>query len=142
MPLPLLIIPVAVFAVSQALKILIKTYKEPFEFSHLTAYGGWPSAHTSFVTSAAVIALIEDGWNSAVFVLAVVFLIIIIRDALGIRMHLSEHGRALNKIVKESHDLNENGYKWLGERLGHTPWEIIGGLIVGVVVTLLMYAIF
>ena len=141
MVFPLIIIPILVYAVAHGIKILIKTYKEPFKWSHLTAYGGMPSAHTATLTSAAMIAGLYAGWNSAVFVLAVVMLVIIIRDALGLRMHLSEHSKALNKIVKESNELDTNNYKSLGERLGHTPTEVVGGLIAGVIVTYIAYLI-
>ncbi len=142
MEILLLFVPIIAFAVAQGTKILIKTYKEPFKLSHLAAYGGMPSGHTALTTSAAITAGLYAGWNSPVFVVAVVLLIVIIRDALGLRMHLSEHSKALNKIVKESKDIDKNGYKHLGERLGHTPAEVIGGVVVGILVALISYWMF
>jgi acid phosphatase family membrane protein YuiD len=64
--------------------------------------------------------------------------LIVIYDAIGVRRHAGDHARVLNLMIDElltGHPLAE---KELKEVLGHTPREVIAGVVLGVVVAYLM----
>lgn len=145
MDFPLYIfIPVAVGLSAQLLKFFVKFFtKREIELSYINSYGGFPSAHTAFTSSLATIAYLVEGVNSLSFAIASVFMIITVRDAIGIRMFLSQHSKLLNLIVAEMpHKKGKPFYPPLEEQLGHKISEVIGGALVGVLLTLLIYAAF
>jgi acid phosphatase family membrane protein YuiD len=95
------------------------------------------------VISLATIIGLKEGFDSAIFAFSVVFAVIIIRDALGIRRYLGQHGRILNILVKDLKDdsvLDEN-YPHLLEKIGHTPAQVLVGAIIGFLTSLIGYLI-
>jgi acid phosphatase family membrane protein YuiD len=138
----ILLLPLIAGILAQILKFFIASNKQKFSAKNLLAYSGMPSGHTAMVISLAVIIGLEDGWHSPVFSLAVVFAIIVIRDALGIRQYLGQHGKALNILVKDlKEDLDEK-YPHQLERIGHTPMQVLAGGILGFAISVFGYFIF
>jgi len=134
----ILIIPLLVMLVAWAIKTGIDISKKKFTWNLLN-YGGMPSGHTALVVSTATLIGLYTGFTSAIFLLALVLTILVIRDALGFRMQLSEHGKILNKLIKDLPDNKEYKYPYSPERLGHTFTQVIIGAILGLVLTLLFY---
>lgn len=141
-PLNIVIIPVIVFAIAQGLKIVTKSLSGSKGIRAIAAYGGMPSAHTAFTTSMATLAGLVAGFNSVPFMITVVMALLIIRDALGLRMHLSEHSKVLNRMIKDANGVDDTKYPFLGERLGHTLPEVIVGAIIGIGLTVVLWFIF
>ncbi len=137
-PFNVVIIPLIVFVAAQGTKFLIAS-RHGFSWRNLSAYGGMPSSHTAITVSMATLAGLVAGFNSIPFMIAVVMAVIIIRDAMGFRMNLSEQGKVLNMLVKEVDGIDKKKYPSLGERLGHTGWEVFVGALIGVVATYLLY---
>ena len=98
--------------------------------------GGMPSTHTVAVVSLATALFLEQGL-SALFVLSAVLALIVINDALKVRWIVGEQSKTLNQLMKDSKD-----YKKLNERVGHKPAEVIVGLIIGIIVPVIVYAVF
>ncbi|EKD49158.1 MAG: hypothetical protein ACD_63C00252G0006 [uncultured bacterium] len=140
-PFNIIAIPIIVFILAQGLKILTKSIERPFKLKHIAAYGGMPSAHTAFTASMATLAGLIDGFNSVTFMICIVMFLIIVRDALGLRMHLSEHSKVLNKIIADVPDIDPKKYPFLGERLGHTLPEVIVGAIAGTFLTWVLFVL-
>ena len=91
-----------------------------------------PSSHSAYVCSAATAIAFRDGLNSSLFALAVVFAIIIMADAAGLRRAAGNHATVLNQIVEElfqGHPISEEKLK---ELLGHTPTQVFLGALLGV----------
>jgi len=125
----LIIIPVAALIITQAIKLSIDSIKGNFTWYHLlNDYGGMPSSHSAFVSAiAAEIALTQPGGlASPLFAITVFLAIIVIRNAKGIRNHLSKANQEINK-------LNDNQAN-LQERLGHTGAEILAGCLIGIII--------
>jgi uncharacterized protein len=141
-PFNIVIIPILVFAVAQGLKIVTKSLGGSKGVKVIAAYGGMPSAHTAFTVSMATLAGLVAGFNSVPFMITVVMALLIIRDALGLRMHLSEHSRVLNRMIKDANGVNQDKYPFLGERLGHTWPEVIVGALIGMALTWLLWMVF
>jgi acid phosphatase family membrane protein YuiD len=85
---------------------------------------------------------LQEGFHSSNFAIAAVIAAIVIYDATGVRRHAGDHARVLNLMIDElltGHPLAE---KELKEVLGHTPREVIGGLLLGVLVAYLALRVF
>lgn len=112
--------------------------KKP-EWARIVQTGGMPSSHASTVVSLATGVFILKGSMSIEFAIAVVFAGIVLYDATGIRRQAGEHAKALNKLI----DSIENRYgieiisQQFKEFLGHTPYEVLWGSILGVIVAML-----
>lgn len=100
--------------------------------------GGMPSSHSTIVSSLAVCVGIYEGFDSAMFVVCCALALIVMYDASGIRRAAGEQAKIINMIVDawEERDpvLKE---KKLKELLGHTPVEVCGGAILGILVAII-----
>ncbi|NHN31943.1 divergent PAP2 family protein [Paenibacillus sp. S3N08] len=85
--------------------------------------GGFPSTHTSMVSSITLLIGFEQGWGTPLFGLAVSITCIVIMDAIGIRRALGDHASWINLLTK--------GEAGLREKQGHKRAEVLGGLAVG-----------
>lgn len=94
-------------------------------------YGGWPSTHSSIVSSLATVMALEFGLASAEFAISVVLAAIVITDAIALRPLISQH----SKIINAAHDRN------LPEQVGHSLSEILGGVALAIILSLLFYQI-
>jgi hypothetical protein len=138
-----LLLPIAAMIIAQAAKFFIKSNKEKLNFKSMMSYSGMPSSHAALVT--ALVAIIglkaEGGILSPLFAISLVFAVIVIRDAIGLRNYLGEHGKILNTLVK---DLKEEpdkpldySYPKLLEKIGHTPAQVTIGILIGLAVSFL-----
>ncbi len=134
----ILILPLISIIIAQSLKFAIRSNKQKISPKNFFAYSGMPSGHSAMVVSLAVILGLNYGWNSSVFAISIILAIVVIRDALGIRRYLGEHGKVLNILVKdlEEDEMLDKRYPHLLESIGHTPLQIIVGAIIGFLVSL------
>ncbi|MDJ0517049.1 MAG: divergent PAP2 family protein [Okeania sp. SIO2F4] len=122
---------------AQFLKIVVELVQHhKINLQALFTSGGMPSAHSAFVAALAVGVGQTKGWASPEFALALVFAIIVMYDAAGVRQAAGLQARILNQIIdelfQEDHHLNQDRLK---ELLGHTPVQVIAGFCLGVVVS-------
>jgi uncharacterized protein len=109
-----------------------------WDWGLLLSSGGMPSSHSALVTGASVAIGLQLGFDSPLFALSSVVAVVVIYDAIGVRRHAGDHARVLNLMIDElltGHPLAE---KELKEVLGHTPREVIGGIILGTVIAVVM----
>ncbi len=137
----ILFIPLIAGLVAQIMKYFIKSNKLKFVFKNIVAYSGMPSGHTAMLVSLSTITGLIVGWQSPLFAISVILTIIVIRDALGLRRYLGQHGKVLNILVKDLKEdkVLDESYPHLLERIGHTPTQVLAGAIVGFIVSLLGY---
>lgn len=128
---------------TQFFKFLRGSWKDKkFDWRRMNTYGGMPSAHTAFVSSLTAAIGFQEGITSPAFAVAFILSGIIIRDAIGFRRYLGNHGQTLNLLVQNLP--NNERVKFpqrLQERIGHTPTEALVGGIIGIIVSALYYAI-
>ncbi|XP_078431001.1 uncharacterized protein LOC144702876 isoform X1 [Wolffia australiana] len=128
------------FAVAQFLKVFTTWYKEKrWDSKRLIASGGMPSSHSATVTALAMSIGLQDGTRASSFALAVVLAAIVMYDASGIRLHAGRQAEILNQIVCEyppEHPLSN--VRPLREPLGHTPFQVGAGAVLGCVVSFLL----
>lgn len=95
--------------------------------------GGMPSAHSSFTFSLTMMLGLNEGFNSPLFAMSLVFAFVVAYDAMGLRMESGRQAEAINRIVDEIFNKNiKEGIAHLKEELGHNPIEVLMGMILGV----------
>lgn len=120
----------------------------PFDFTRIVGSGGMPSSHASFVSTLSASIGLKYGFHSDLFAIVTVFSLIIIYDASGVRRAVGEQANILNNIMKnlDLKKLSKNKekeiiIKELKELVGHTPFEVLVGSILGIVFALFNYFI-
>lgn len=124
---------------AQLTKVLVElTKNRKLNLRALVTTGGMPSAHSAFVAALAAGVGQTRGWDSPEFAIAAIFAIIVMYDAAGVRQAAGKQARILNQIIdelfSEGKDFNEDRLK---ELLGHTPFQVIVGLIMGIAISCL-----
>jgi uncharacterized protein len=134
----LIIIPILVAIVTQIIKLITDSIPNNLNWQHLfNDYGGMPSSHTALVSSLTLMAGLNYGFDSGYFAIAFIFMIIVVRDAVGFRREIGKNAILTNMIAQEIWP--ENPEVLLQERIGHTRKEVIVGMIVGIALTLAFY---
>ena len=132
-------IAVACWAAAQVLKlILYSLHSRRLEIERLFGAGGMPSSHTSTVCGLTVAVARIYGLQSPLFTLSLVMACIVMYDATGVRRAAGEHAKVLNQLLFSEGESMTPSQKALKEFLGHTPLEVLGGAILGVILGLVM----
>ena len=102
--------------------------------------GGMPSSHSATVTSLATSIGLIDGWASSEFAMVTIFASVVMYDAAGIRRAAGKQAGVLNKILERlTHKIEEKIHdERLKELLGHTPFEVVIGGSLGILVAIVM----
>lgn len=137
----LLIIPLAVALIIQVIKIIIEIIKGTFSWKRIIGYGGMPSDHTGLIVSLTTLIALNYGLGSVYFALSFMLTVFIIRDAIGLRRHLADHSKAINKLINDLPDQLEFKYAVLEEKIGHTVSEVTVGAILSIIITYIFYII-
>jgi len=132
-----LVVAIAACLIAQVLKIPVELGTHgKLNLRAFVETGGMPSAHSAFVTALATGVGQTLGWASPEFAIAVVFAVIVMYDAAGVRQAAGKQARVLNQIIDEffqgEHQFTEMRLK---ELLGHTPFQVIVGSILGVAIS-------
>lgn len=140
MPL-VLILPLIAGVIAQTLKVFIKSNKLNMSWQSLMTYSGMPSGHAAIVVALATITALEFGWASPLFAISFILAFLVIRDALGLRKYLGQHGKVLNDLVRDlgNDAVLDKHYPHLLEKIGHTPAQILAGGSIGLMVSLIGY---
>ena len=119
--------------------VLYYILHKKINFKRLFEMGGIPSSHTAAVTSLSLVVGLKAGWDSPIFAVTILFSFLVIYDAGGLRRAAGRQASLLNKIVDEIYESGKFSEKKLVELLGHTPVEIILGIIYGIFFTMGIY---
>ena len=112
-------------------------FHREWNWALLLSSGGMPSSHSALVTGAFMAVGLQEGFNTPLFAVAFVLAMIVVYDATGVRRHAGDQARVINLMIDElltGHPLAE---KELKEVLGHTPREVLGGIILGMAIAYL-----
>ena len=131
-------IPFATWFFVQAFKVicdLIITKK--FNFKRIMGAGGMPSSHSAVVTCLAAMIGKNQGFDTPIFAVSLIFAMVVMYDAAGVRRAAGKQASLLNKIVETPGLSGVEMQEKLVEVLGHTPIQVIVGAIIGITVGLL-----
>ncbi len=111
---------------------LIETRK--LNFKRIMGAGGMPSSHSAIVMAITVMVGKNAGFDSWEFALSLVFSGVVMYDAAGIRRAAGKQATLLNKIIETPGLTGVQVQEKLVEVLGHTPFQVFVGAIIGIIV--------
>lgn len=123
--------------VAQCLKVVHTLIVDKrFNFSRLVGSGGMPSSHSAFVMALTTATGLTHGCQSTLFAVSLVFSLIIMYDAAGVRHAVGKQASIINKMIEDIHNKKEKNIteKRLKELIGHTPIEVMAGAILGIII--------
>ena len=134
---------------AQVIKTVIQSLlTKKLQLERLWGAGGMPSAHSAMVCALAIATARFHGLQTPIFAITLIFAFVVVYDAMGVRRETGRHAKLLNlylnEIEQEKADIDGDGTVdreitpiTLKELIGHTPLEVLGGVILGVVVGLI-----
>ena len=131
-------VPMILWLGIQAYKViydLVTTKK--FNFKRILGAGGMPSSHSAVVTSIATLIGKYNGVDSAIFGLALIFALVVMYDACGVRRAAGKQAKVLNEIVNTPGLTGIEIQGKLQEALGHTPVQVFVGALIGIIAGLI-----
>ena len=127
--------------VAQVIKTAIDAYfNKGINWERMTGSGGMPSSHSSTIVSLAIATGISYGVDSTLFAIALIFAIVVMYDATGVRRETGKQAVILNRL------LLDNPFSWTGkefekklkEYVGHSPFQVLMGAILGILIAVIM----
>lgn len=124
--------------VAQLLKVIVTLWQEHrLDLSKFWASGGMPSSHSSFVMALTISIGQGYGYDSAYFAISAVFSFIVMYDAAHVRLEAGKQAAVINQIIEVLENPDLNPEERLKEILGHTPFQVIAGGILGIIIAIL-----
>lgn len=136
---------------AQVIKTILNFIQtKKFHAERLFGAGGMPSSHSALVCSATIAMCRKCGVGSPEFAIMFIMAMIVMYDAMGVRRSAGLHAREINRInrifavkgIKTSDEndkpSSEKKKKELKEYLGHTPFEVLGGALLGILISMLV----
>jgi len=118
--------------VSSLLKIPTYYYvHRRFNLKQAFGTGGMPSSHSATVTATMLGIGLFSGFDHPAFAIAVAVTMIVIYDAAGVRREAGYHAVMINRLIDEYLKSPMINQKKLKEVIGHTPLEVVGGVLSG-----------
>ena len=126
---------IAAWLLAQIIKMPLNyLYTRKWNWALLLTTGGMPSSHSSLMTGTVFAIGLYYGFDNPIFALGVAITMIVTYDAGGVRRQAGIHAQRINVLFGEllqGHPVSE---KDLREVLGHTPLEVMGGILLGLII--------
>jgi acid phosphatase family membrane protein YuiD len=108
-------------------------FQRRVNFRLLFETGGMPSSHTGSMTAMATAVGLIEGFNSVIFSVALAITLVVMYDAAGVRRAAGKMAGILNQITVDLYSQHPQRVPvQLRELLGHTPFEVLVGAILGI----------
>ncbi|MEG1848501.1 MAG: divergent PAP2 family protein [Lachnospiraceae bacterium] len=137
----ILIAAVIGWAVAQILKTIIYVcLNREFVAERLIGSGGMPSSHSATVCALATATGIQYGGGSFEFAIALVFAIVVMYDATGVRRETGIQAKVLNEMIELFKNMGSKmkAQDKLKEFIGHSPLQVLAGAILGILIAYLV----
>ena len=134
-----LIVPFLLWFFIQLFKViydLVTTKK--FNFKRILGAGGMPSSHSAVVVGLATLVGKGEGVDTPIFAVTVILAFIVMYDAAGVRRAAGKQAKLLNKLIETPGLTGIQVSEKLVEVLGHTPFQVLVGALIGLVVGLIV----
>lgn len=118
---------------AQFIKFIVYYFKNRrIDLKRLIEPGGMPSSHSSAVATLSTTVGLTFGVDSSIFAITVFFGVVIIYEATGLRRSVGEQAEVLNKIIDALSKKKKLPNVKLHVVLGHTPVEVMLGVLMGI----------
>jgi acid phosphatase family membrane protein YuiD len=123
--------------IAQALKIPTEYLRSRrWLWAMFFAPGGMPSSHSALLVSGTIAVGLYHGFDQPLFAIAVAITMIVVHDAAGVRRQAGFHAERINYLFEELLKGHAWSEKDLKEVIGHTPLEVVGGIILGFIIAI------
>lgn len=112
-----------------------------FNLKQAFGTGGMPSSHAATVTATMLGIGLFSGFDHPAFAIALAVTMIVIYDAAGVRREAGYHAVIINRLIDEYVKSPMINQKKLKEVIGHTPLEVVGGVISGLFSSTILWLI-
>lgn len=123
------------WSLAQVIKIPLDFFRtRRWNWALFFTTGGMPSSHSSLMTATTLAIGLYYGFEHPAFALGVAITMIVTYDAAGVRQQAGIHAQRINVLFEElmhGHPINQRD---LREVIGHTPLEVAGGILLGLIV--------
>ena len=122
------------FVAQLAKTIIYAIINKKLVLERMVGDGGMPSGHSATVTSLAIISGLSFGFDSFQFAVTALLAIIVCHDAMGVRLETGKQAQIINEMMEafEVWTKKELPEVKLKEFVGHTPIQVIAGILLGV----------
>ena len=134
--------------IAQIMKTLIfLIVNKEFRLERMVGDGGMPSCHSATVCALAVSTGLRVGFDSAIFAVAFILAIIVMHDAMGVRLETGKQAKIINDIIQEFMKIgvslkSMSAEERLKEFVGHTGSQVFVGGLIGCCVAILEHFLF
>ena len=138
---PLIVTGFSAWFIAQLLKTVIyAVINKKIDLKRIYGDGGMPSGHSATVTALCAMSSWIYGFYSFEFALTFTFAIIVCHDAMGVRLETGKQAVLIKEIAKTFEILTNKELPEvkLKELVGHTPLQVMAGVILGIVVCVIM----
>lgn len=134
---------VVAWVIAQCLKVIVNAIRiGKWDLKRILGDGGMPSAHSATVTGIGIAAGLRCGFDSVYFAIACILAIVVMHDAMGVRLEVSKQAKLLNRIMPEALGRDLSDDETLNVNVGHTPAEVVCGGIIGFIAACILNVIF
>ncbi len=134
------------WAIAQIIKTVIDcALNKKINLERLVGSGGMPSCHSATVCALATSAAMEYGLDSSEFAISMIFAIVVMYDARGVRRETGTQAVFLNQLMdffRQPDNIEKFKFEFhqkkLKELVGHTPLQVMFGAITGIVVAIIV----
>ncbi|QQS21633.1 divergent PAP2 family protein [Candidatus Saccharibacteria bacterium] len=136
---PYLLAIVSSWVVAQGSKYLIVAIKSKNfgVLRQLYLSGNMPSAHSATVMSVATVVGFTQGFESALFGIAIMVAGVVMYDAIMVRRSVGEQGLAIQELIRVA---KENERVTIPRAAkGHTPLEVLVGATLGALIGIVVF---
>jgi acid phosphatase family membrane protein YuiD len=129
---------VSSLCLSQVLKMIVyllrNKSRKPLEAIETAIWrtGGMPSSHSAIVCSLTTSTGLTEGISSNIFIFSLIFTMVVLRDALGVRRSAGLQAKTLNTLGRQVAEKTGIKFNSVKEIQGHTPLEVLVGAILGI----------
>lgn len=123
--------------ISKVLTFLLREKK--INVRRFVETGGMPSSHAASVMALSTCVGLREGVSSVLFAVSLYFSIVVMYDAAGLRRAAGRQATLLNRILNEHIKMPGAPHQQLRELLGHTPFEVLVGAIIGILFSMAIY---
>lgn len=124
------------WAAAQILKVMVVLVTERrWNWRYILSSGGMPSSHSATVCACAAATADLYGVSSPMFAIAAILAFVVMYDAANVRRETGEQAKVLNYMMDNwNGEGDELLAKDLKELIGHTPFQVLMGALLGVAV--------
>ena len=129
-----ILVPLMALVLCQIIKFIIESIiNKKLMFERLfNGSGGMPSTHATFSVSLTTLIGYECDITSPIFAMCLIFTLIVLYDAIGVRYETGLQATVLNDIANK---LDKKKHLDLKEKIGHKPLEVFCGVILGFLIS-------